>query len=135
MLAQHAAKQGLTPPDDTSITSLYFSNVPPSHNDQSKLTSFILPLITATTSSAAGQANQSIKSIVPVAAANCAFINFKTRKDAEEVAEKLAMRNIAAPSAKVVKISLGEQDVTVQWGRPRKAKAGSKPAPAAAETA
>jgi len=73
-----------------------------------------------------------LKNIVPVPATNCAFINFKTREEAEHVAEQLSMRNIAPSSEGKVKVSLGEEEVGVQWGRTRKPKAAPATAAGAA---
>ena len=120
MLASVAHNSGLAPPSDTSITSLYLTSIPAEHNAEPALRAFLTPLVSSGSSG--------IKSIVPVPTTNCAFVNFKTREDAEDAAEKLAMRNTAAASSTQVKISYGEADVGVQWGRPRKAKAELKKA-------
>lgn len=126
MLANVAASSGLAPPADESITSLYLTSVPASHNTVDLLTSFM----------AAHAPSTSIKGIVPVPATSCAFVNFKTRAEAEEAAGKIAMLNIAPASAKTVKVSFGEQEVGVQWGRSRKPKTeAAKPTAAAATEA
>ncbi len=126
MLSSVAASSGLTPPADESITSLYLTSVPASHNTTEALTSFITPHLGGSSS------ESSIKGIVPVPATSCAFVNFKTRADAEEAAVKLAMLNVAPASAKVVKVSFGEQEMGVQWGRSRKPKTeAAKPATSA----
>lgn len=123
MLANAAASTALAPPADTSIVSLYLTSVPESHNDTQHLTDFITPLLSS--SSSDGEASSStgsgLRGVVPVAATNCAFINFKTRQDAEHVAQQLAMRNIGKDSKKVI-ISFGEEEVGVQWGRSKKVK-------------
>ena len=126
MLSSVAASSGLAPPADESITSLYLTSVPSSHNTPEALTSFITPHLGGSSSAS------SIKGIVPVPATSCAFVNFKTRADAEEAAVKLAMLNTAPASAKVVKVSFGEQEMGVQWGRSRKPKVeAAKPATSA----
>lgn len=119
ILANHAASSGLSKPSDVSITSLYLTSVPSSHNNTDSLTSYFTPLLS--------NANNGLKNIVPVPATNCAFINFKTREEAENVAEQLSMRNIAPASGAEgkVKISLGDEEVGVQWGRSRKPKTAS----------
>lgn len=78
-----------------------------------------MPLLPSSSRPSSGGAG--IKSIVPVEATQCAFVNFKSRSDAEEVAENLAMRNIA-PSGKGVRVPFAEGEMGVQWGRPRKTK-------------
>jgi pre-mRNA-splicing factor RBM22/SLT11 len=122
MLSSVAASSGLAPPADEAITSLYFTSIPSSHNTVDALTAFIAPLLPEASNPANDGAG--LKSIVPVSATRCAFVNFRTRSDAEEVANKLAMRNIASGSASAaqVKISYGEEEVGVQWGRSRKPK-------------
>ena len=123
MLASVAASSGLAPPSDPSITSLFLNSVPSTHNTHEQLTAFINPLLPSFSQASSGAGGGGIKSIVPVPATNCAFVNFKSRSDAEEVAQNLAMRNIA-PDGKGVKVSFAEEEMGVQWGRPRKAKAG-----------
>lgn len=124
MLTSIATSTGLAPPSDTTITSLYLTTVPSEQNTDAALRSFIARLLSS--------GPEGVKSIVPVSANNCAFVNFKTREVAEDAAQKLAMRNIAPESSirngKGVKVSFGEQEVGVQWGRPRKAKAELKKA-------
>ena len=122
MLSSVAASSGLAPPADEAITSLYFTSIPASHSTVDALTAFIAPFLPESSNPASGGAG--LKSIVPVSATRCAFVNFRTRSDAEEVANKLAMRNIANGSASAagVKISYGEEEVGVQWGRSRKPK-------------
>lgn len=132
MLANAAASTALAPPADTSIVSLYLTSVPESHNDTQHLTDFITPLLTSASSDAAAEASSSssstgLRGVVPIPATNCAFINFKTRQDAENVAQQLAMRNIGKDSKKVI-VSFGEEEVGVQWGRSKKVKKGPAPA-------
>lgn len=133
MLSSVAASSGLASPADEAITSLYFTSIPSTHNSVDSLTAFIAPLLPESSGEGSGEAG--LKSIVPVTATRCAFVNFKSRADAEEVANKLAMRNIASGSAAQVKISYGEEEVGVQWGRSRKPKAAAATATATASPA
>lgn len=119
MLAKAAASTPLAPPADTTITSLYFTSVPSSHNDVQHFTDYITPFLKPVED--AESSSRGIRGIVPVQATNCAFVNFKSRQDAEAVAEQLAKANIGKDS-KMVKISFGEEEVGVQWGRSKKAK-------------
>lgn len=118
MLSNLASHSGLAPPADESITSLFLTQVPADSNTVETLTAYISPLLSSP---------EALKSIVPVAATHCAFVNLKTRSDAEDLAEKLSMRNVnphASTDGKV-RVDLGEGEATVQWGRPRKAKAAT----------
>lgn len=119
MLANAAASTALAPPSDDTITSLYFTSIPSTHNDTQHLTDFITPLLAGSSASESGPAG--LRGVVPVPATNCAFVNFKSRQDAEHVAQQLVMRNIGKDSKKVI-ISFGEEEVGVQWGRSKKPK-------------
>jgi pre-mRNA-splicing factor RBM22/SLT11 len=62
--------------------------------------------------------SESIKSVNLVKASNCAFVNFRSRKEAEAAAERCA-----------VKLVLDGQEVRVSWGRSRPKKGGKKAPP------
>lgn len=111
MLSAHAGAQGLTPPEDKSVVSLFLSSLPPTVTEDEIRTFFITSVPTL-------QPHQ-IKSITLVSASKCAFVNFTSRQAAEAAAERCS-----------IKVELGGQQVRVSWGRSRK---GKKPASAGAD--
>ncbi|PWN54238.1 hypothetical protein IE53DRAFT_365660 [Violaceomyces palustris] len=115
ILSAHAAEQGLTPPEDKSITSLFLSSLPPEINEDQIRTFFI--------KSVPQLEPHHIKSITMVAASKCAFINFKTREQAEWAALRCS-----------VKVEIAGKECRVSWGRSRPARKGgitaSKPSSA-----
>lgn len=106
ILAGAAAENGLAPPLDTSITSLFLTSLPPSITEES-IKAFYL----STTSLPA----TSLKSVVLVPTSRVAFVNFVDRKSAELAALRSA-----------VKVVIEGTEVKVSWGRsrPKKALAG-----------
>ncbi|KAF8586530.1 pre-mRNA-splicing factor SLT11 [Ramaria rubella] len=117
ILSQHADSQGLAPPDDTSITSLFISSLPQPTTEQSLRTTVVssIPSIPAT----------AIKSVVYVAKSRCAFVNFKDRESAEYAAQAWASG-----------LDVEGERVGVRWGRSRPAGAKGKApqVPAVVET-
>ncbi|KAF5373769.1 hypothetical protein D9758_000643 [Tetrapyrgos nigripes] len=102
MLATNAESQGLKPPEDKSVTSLFLSSLSPNSTELSIRTRVLksLPFL---------DANQ-LKSVVHVAKSRCAFINFTDRSSAERASEAWANG-----------LEIDEQKVNVKWGRSRPA--------------
>ncbi|KAH8116837.1 pre-mRNA-splicing factor SLT11 [Phellopilus nigrolimitatus] len=109
LLSGHAEAQGLKPPEDESITSLFLSSLPADASEQSVRTRAAQTL--------AGAAPAQIRSVVHVAKSRCAFVNFVDRPAAERAAEAWAAG-----------LDFGGVRVSVKWGRSR-AKAGAGGAP------
>jgi len=107
ILSGFAAEQGLQPPEDVSVTSLFLTSIPDSASETSIRAS--LPRLPPA----------AIKSVVLVATSHCAFLNFVDREAAEEAA-----RNVVA-SGGGAKLTVDGKDVKVQWGRSRPKKAVS----------
>ncbi|THU87251.1 pre-mRNA-splicing factor SLT11 [Dendrothele bispora CBS 962.96] len=113
ILATNAESQGLKPPEDTNITSLFLSSLSADSTELSIRTKVLksLPFL---------DPNQ-LKSVVHVAKSRCAFINFKDRSSAERAVEAWANG-----------LEIDEQRVNVKWGRSRPAaNAASKAVPVA----
>ncbi|KAH7340216.1 pre-mRNA-splicing factor SLT11 [Rhizoctonia solani] len=108
ILSVHAVKQGLEPPQDQSVTSLFISSLPADATEASVRTALLnsIPSIPPT----------AVKSVVHVEKSRCAFINFKERKDAERAAEAWAGG-----------VEVDGTKVNVKWGRSRGAAAGAAP--------
>ncbi|KIM87240.1 hypothetical protein PILCRDRAFT_815717 [Piloderma croceum F 1598] len=104
ILATHADSQGLTPPDDQSITSIFLSSLPAEATELSIRTRVIQSL--------PGMQPSQLKSVVHVTKSKCAFINFKDRPSAERAAEAWANG-----------LDIEDQRVGVKWGRSRNASA------------
>ncbi|TDL24829.1 hypothetical protein BD410DRAFT_785553 [Rickenella mellea] len=102
IMVGHADSQGLKPPEDTSITSLFLSSLPQSATEQSVRTQVVQSIPSVDP----GQ----IKSVVHVAKSRCAFVNFKDRASAESAAQAWANG-----------LDLDGERVTVKWGRGRPA--------------
>ncbi|KAF8343925.1 pre-mRNA-splicing factor SLT11 [Cantharellus anzutake] len=98
ILSSFAAKQGLTPPEDPSITSLFVSPLPPSITEPS-LRAVLLSAIPSISPAA-------IKSVVHVAKNRCAFVNFSDRATAERAAEAWAFG-----------VDIEGLKANVRWGR------------------
>ncbi|KAG2078151.1 hypothetical protein BDR04DRAFT_1087876 [Suillus decipiens] len=98
ILANHSEAQGLKPPEDENITSLFLSSLPASATELSIRTHVInsLPQIPSS----------QLRSVVHVAKSRCAFINFKDRDSAERAAEAWANG-----------IDMDSERVHVKWGR------------------
>ncbi|KII88348.1 hypothetical protein PLICRDRAFT_41515 [Plicaturopsis crispa FD-325 SS-3] len=109
IMGTHADAQGLKPPDDKSITSIFLSALPADATELSIRTRVVqsLPTVQPT----------DLKSIVHVAKSRCAFVNFKDRATAEGAAEAWANG-----------LDVDGVRVGVKWGRSRTA---AKPAAAA----
>jgi len=108
LMATYAETQGLAPPADTDITSLFLSSLPADATEASVRAAVVRSLPSLDP--------QKIRSIVHVAKSRCAFANFKDRASAELAAFAWAKG-----------FEVDGQVVAVKWGRSRPAK----PAPAA----
>lgn len=106
ILARHAESQGLKPPEDTSITSLFLSSLPSSASESSIRTLAVntLPFLEP----------DAIRSVVHVAKTRCAFVNFTSRTAAERAAEAWANG-----------LDLDGERVGVRWGKAKKAPAAT----------
>lgn len=100
ILTTHADSQGLAPPEDQSITSIFLSSLPADASELSIRTRVIqsLPTIEPT----------QVKSVVHVAKSRCAFVNFKDRPTAERAAQAWANG-----------LDVDGERVVVKWGRSR----------------
>ncbi|KAG6832327.1 hypothetical protein H0H87_001968 [Tephrocybe sp. NHM501043] len=100
ILATHAENQGLKPPDDATITSIFLSSLSSESTELSIRTHVLqsLPTIQPT----------HIKSVVHVAKSRCAFVNFKERAVAELAAQAWANG-----------LEVDGETVGVKWGRSR----------------
>ncbi|KAF8238565.1 hypothetical protein L208DRAFT_1354845 [Tricholoma matsutake] len=108
ILSTNAENQGLKPPDDTTITSIFLSSLSPDSTELSIRTRVLqsLPNVDPT----------QLKSVVHVTKSRrCAFVNFKERSVAELAAQAWANG-----------LEIDNERVGVKWGR---SKAGSKPSP------
>lgn len=105
IMANHTEAQGLKPPEDETITSLFLSSLPASATELSIRTHVInsLPQIPAS----------QLRSVVHVAKSRCAFVNFKDRNSAERAAEAWANG-----------LDMDDERVLVKWGR---SKGSAKP--------
>ncbi|KAF7294836.1 Pre-mRNA splicing factor [Mycena indigotica] len=110
IMSTHAESQGLKPPDDTTITSLFLPSVPATSTEQSIRTSVFQSLSSVDPAE--------VKSIVHVAKTKCAFVNFKQRSTAE-----------AAAYAWSNGLDIDGERVTVRWGRGKKKAADITPVP------
>lgn len=104
MLGKHQDQMGLTPPEDKSIKSLFLSSLDARTTEDTIRTYFVTTTPTLRP--------ESIRSITLVPSSHCAFVNFKTRADAEAAALRAA-----------VKVHLDGREVRVAWGRAKPGKA------------
>jgi len=106
ILGGFAAQQGLTPPEDKTITSLFITPLPSTTTEQSLRTALLssIPLIEPSL----------VKSIVHVEKNRCAFVNFKDRTTAEKAAEAWAAG-----------VNVDGVKANVRWGRSKTSAAGS----------
>jgi len=112
ILAGHAEKQGLKPPEDETVMSLFLSSLPASATEETVRTRVIKSL--------PGVEQASLRSIVHVAKSRCAFVNFKDRISAERAAEAWSNG-----------LDMDGERLGVRWGR---SKNSSAPPPAASAT-
>ncbi|KAF9053821.1 pre-mRNA-splicing factor SLT11 [Hymenopellis radicata] len=98
IMSAHAEAQGLKPPDDETVTSLFLSSLSSESTELSVRTTVLrsLPSI---------DANQ-LRSVVHVAKSRCAFVNFKDRSSAETAAQAWANG-----------LEVDNERVAVKWGR------------------
>jgi len=118
IMTRHATDQGLKPPEDTSIMSLFLSSLPADVTEQS--------LRTIVVKSLPSMNPDKLKSVVHVAKSKCAFVNFKDRDSAERAAEAWANG-----------IDIGGERANVKWGRGRNStpKPTATPVPIASTSA
>ncbi|KAF9227657.1 hypothetical protein BS17DRAFT_774111 [Gyrodon lividus] len=98
ILATHAVAQGLKPPEDQTIMSLFLSSLPASATEVDIRTDVVKSLPHVPSSQ--------LKSVVHVAKSRCAFVNFKDRTSAERAAEAWANG-----------LDMDGEKVSVRWGR------------------
>ncbi|KAF7363542.1 Pre-mRNA-splicing factor SLT11 [Mycena sanguinolenta] len=115
IMSTHAESQGLKPPDDETITSIFLSSLP--------ATSTELSVRTAVLQSLPSVEPAQLKSVVHVEKSRCAFVNFKLRATAETAAHAWA-NGLEVDGARI----------TVKWGRGKKKVADPAPAPQAVAT-
>ncbi|KAL5511132.1 SLT11 [Sanghuangporus vaninii] len=115
ILGLNAENQGLKPPEDKSITSLFLSSLPQSATEQAIRTQIVQTLPASAAPSPSTDANpaNAIRSIVHVAKSRCAFVNFVNRNAAERAAEVWSAG-----------LEIDGKRVNVKWGRSRP-KAGN----------
>ncbi|TFY75220.1 hypothetical protein EWM64_g8792 [Hericium alpestre] len=119
IMSTHAVNQGLQPPEDPNVMSLFLAALPADATEATVRTRVLqsLPMI---------QPSQ-VRSIVHVAKSRCAFINFKDRVSAERAAEAWANG-----------LDVDGERLTVRWGRSKNgsvAKPGGSASVAQAVTA
>ncbi|PPQ77507.1 hypothetical protein CVT25_011304 [Psilocybe cyanescens] len=116
IMSGHAETQGLKPPDDVAVTSLFLSSLPATSTELSIRTQVLrsLPSI---------QAIQ-LKSIVHVEKTRCAFVNFKERAVAETAAQAWANG-----------LEIDGERVAVKWGRSKPKQPANTSAPSASASA
>ncbi|KAJ3732281.1 pre-mRNA-splicing factor SLT11 [Lentinula guzmanii] len=103
ILGAHAESQGLKPPEDQSITSLFLTSLSPDSTELSIRTQVLksLPTVQPT----------ELKSVVHVTKSRCAFINFKERVTCEGAAVAWANG-----------LEIDGVRAAVKWGRSRASK-------------
>ncbi|KAF8201527.1 hypothetical protein BJ912DRAFT_945592 [Pholiota molesta] len=113
IMSGHAEAQGLKPPDDVAVTSLFLSSLPSTSTELSIRTQVLksLPSIQPT----------QLKSVVHVEKTRCAFINFKERAVAETAAQAWANG-----------LEIEGERVAVKWGRSRPKQASNLSGPSTA---
>jgi len=116
ILSGHAEQQGLKPPEDESVMSLFLSSLPASATEDTVRTRVIKSL--------PGVDPTSLRSIVHVAKSRCAFVNFKDRISAERAAEAWANG-----------LDMDGERLGVRWGRSKNTSATTTPATAAVTAA
>ncbi|KAH7929746.1 hypothetical protein BV22DRAFT_1029141 [Leucogyrophana mollusca] len=104
IMATHADTQGLKPPEDQSITSIFLSSLPASATEATVRTHVVNSLPQVPSSQ--------LKSVVHVTKSRCAFINFKDRFSAERAAEAWANG-----------LDIDGERIIVKWGRSRNTNA------------
>ncbi|CAK5277378.1 unnamed protein product [Mycena citricolor] len=108
IMSTYAESQGLKPPEDETITSLFLSSLPAISTEASVRTSVLQALPSVESSE--------LKSIVHVEKTRCAFVNFKARSIAETAAHAWANG-----------LDIDGQRVAVKWGRGRAKKTETTP--------
>jgi len=108
ILSMHAESQGLKPPDDQTITSIFLPLLPATSTEQSVRTCVLQSLPSVDSSE--------LKSIVHVSKSQCAFVNFKQRSIAETAAHAWAHG-----------LDIDGQRIIVKWGRARTKKPDAVP--------
>jgi len=103
ILSNFAAKQGLAPPEDKSIMTLFISPLHVSITEPSLRTALLATIPSIPPAS--------VKSIVYVAKNRCAFVNFNDRATAEQAANTWALG-----------VELEGSKANVRWGRGKVSK-------------
>ena len=98
IMSTHAANQGLKPPEDETITSLFLSSLPTNTSESN----IRIHIVNALPQSFAPQ----LKSVVYAAKSRCAFVNFKDRAAAEGAAQAWANG-----------LDILGDRISVRWGR------------------
>ncbi|KIJ69267.1 hypothetical protein HYDPIDRAFT_24117 [Hydnomerulius pinastri MD-312] len=98
IMSSHAVAQGLKPPEDQTIMSLFLSSLPATATEAD--------IRTHSVNSLPHVPSSQLKSVVHVAKSRCAFINFKDRTSAERAAEAWANG-----------LDIDGERVSVKWGR------------------
>ncbi|KAF8798187.1 hypothetical protein BYT27DRAFT_7343931 [Phlegmacium glaucopus] len=113
ILSNHAETQGLKPPDDVTITSIFLSSLPSTSTELSIRTHVLqsLPSVQPT----------QLKSIVHVEKTRCAFVNFKERAVAETAAQAWSHG-----------LEIDGELITVKWGRSKPKQPMNSVVPSAA---
>ncbi|KAF8447718.1 hypothetical protein L210DRAFT_3527024 [Boletus edulis BED1] len=98
IMANHTVAQGLKPPEDQCIMSLFLSSLPDSATEADIRTLVVksLPHVSS----------PELRSVVHVAKSRCAFVNFKDRTSAERAAEAWAHG-----------LDMDGERISVRWGR------------------
>jgi pre-mRNA-splicing factor RBM22/SLT11 len=107
ILATNAKSQGLSPPDDQTIMSLFLTSLPASATEESVRTRVLKSL--------PGIQPDQLRSVVHVTKSRCAFVNFKDRMSAELAAQAWANG-----------LDFDGDAVNVKWGRSRTGAATAK---------
>ncbi|KAI0043991.1 pre-mRNA-splicing factor SLT11 [Auriscalpium vulgare] len=106
ILTGHAEKQGLAPPEDPTIMSLFLLSLPESATE--------LSIRTRVLQSLPGVDPAALRSVVHVAKTRCAFVNFRDRAAAESAAQAWSGG-----------LDLEGERLGVRWGRSRAAPAAA----------
>ncbi|KAG8217733.1 hypothetical protein J3R82DRAFT_5892 [Butyriboletus roseoflavus] len=106
IMANHAIAQGLKPPEDQSIMSLFLSSLPASASEAE--------IRTLVVNSLSHVPSSEFKSVVHVAKSRCAFVNFKDRTSAERAAEAWAHG-----------LDMDGERISVRWGRGKNGGTGN----------
>ncbi|KAE8249577.1 hypothetical protein A4X13_0g5160 [Tilletia indica] len=111
LLASSSSSAGLKAPEDTSVVTLFLSNLPESATaSEEPIRSFF-----STSTSGPDSSRSSIKTITLVPKTKCAFVNFTSREQAERAAARCSS-----------KMDMDGTEIRVSWGRSRAGKDAGK---------